>query len=156
MVFFHPVAIKPFLKNYMAHYCEIEPSFLITQNNRFASYLVNCLRHKTSLETMTKKYQIAENLDKLMIQIPEYYSTHHGINISFKHQYWFNKFLQDDFQEKMLTTIVPHLTGKKGEIKKALFKFREKYNITEDDLPFKTIEKMWERNRNRLHLYRLN
>ena len=156
MVFVHPLAIKPFLKCYMAYYCEIEPVFVITQNNRFASFLVNSLRHKTGLEIPTKEYAIASSVDRIMIMIPEHYSHNYGINISFKHQFWFNKFLQDDFIDKMLATISPNLTGKKGDIRKALFKFRDKYNITEDDLPIRSLEKMWERNRERVPLYQLN
>lgn len=156
MIFLHPIAIKPFLKCYLAHYCTIEPAFVITQNNRFASYLANCLRHKTTLEVLHKRYTISDNLDNIMVQIPEYYSHQHGINISLKHQHSFNRFLQDDFRDKMMATIVPGLKGKKGEIKTALQAFRERYKITEDDLPFKTLEKIWERNRKNIDLYRSN
>ena len=56
----------------------------------------------------------------------------------------------------MLTTIAPSLTGRKGELKTELLKFREKYDISEDDLPFKTLEKMWERNKFKMPKYRMN
>ncbi|WP_143007878.1 hypothetical protein [Pedobacter antarcticus] len=91
-----------------------------------------------------------------MISIPEVYERNFGLVISIKHQYWFNKFIQDDFHDKMLSFVVPKMTGKKNEIKPALLRFREIHNITEDDLPLKTLEKMWERNRYRIPQYQLN
>lgn len=140
----------------MAHYCDIDPAFTITQKNRFGSFLINSLRHKLQIEVENKKYTIAEKVDTLYISIPEHYERNYGINISVKHQYWFNRFLQEEFQDKMLMFVAPKLDGKKGTIKPELMKFREFYKIDEDDLPFLSLKKMWERNQHRLEHYRNN
>jgi len=156
MIFVLPVSIKPFLRNYLAHYCDIEPHLLLSYKNRYSSFLITCLKQKTQIFVEDKKYTLGDNLVQLMVSVPEHYERNYGINIGVKHQYWFNKFVQEDFIHQMLTTITPSLTGRKGELKAQLLKFRERYNITEDDLPFKTLEKMWERNKVHMPRYRLN
>lgn len=157
MIFQHPVAIKPYLKNYLARYCKIDPVLVISNKNRFASYLLVALRHKTVLPGLdSRDYNLDACSEKILVSIPELYERNFGIIIGAKQQYWFNKFIQEDFQDRMLTYVVPKLTGKKNEIKPALMKFREMYNITEDDLPIRTMEKMWERNRERIPIYMQN
>jgi hypothetical protein len=156
MIFVLPVAIKPFLRNYLSHYCEIEPTLTVSHKNRYTSFLINCLKPKTQIVAEDKKYTLGSNPNRLMLAIPEHYERNYGINIGIRQQYWFNQFLQEDFIHQMLTTIAPSLTGRKGELKAELLKFREKYDISEDDLPFKTLEKMWERNKFKMPKYRMN
>lgn len=141
----------------MARYCQIDPVLVITSKNRFASYLLVSLRHKVVLPGLDERdYNLGDKTEKILVSIPELYERNFGVIISDKHQYWFNKFVQEDFQDKMLSFVVPKLTGKKNEIKPALLKFRELYNITEDELSIRTMEKMWERSRDRIPLYRQN
>ncbi|MGY4385661.1 hypothetical protein ACVWYN_002707 [Pedobacter sp. UYP24] len=156
MIFVLPVSIKPFLRSYLAHYCEIEPHLTVSHKNRYTSFLINCLKHKTQIVAEDKKYTLGVRPLKLMLSIPEHYERNYGINIGIRQQYWFNQFLQEDFIHQMLTAVSPSLTGRKGELKAQLIKFRERYDISEDDLPFKTLEKMWERNKFRMPKYRMN
>jgi hypothetical protein len=156
MIFLHPIAIKPYLKNYMARYCEIDPVLVISSKNRFSSFLLISLKHKNSWPSRDKSYSTADKMEKIYVSIPEVYERNFGLIIGAKEQFWFNRFIQDDFQDKMLSFVVPQLTGKKNEIKPALMKFREIHNICEDELSYRTLEKMWERNRHRIPLYQMN
>jgi len=157
MILVLPVAIKPHLKSYLANKCAIEPHLVLSHKNKYSSFLLNSLRSKSLMLTDAEnRYKIGDKPDKIMVSIPEFYEKNFGITISIAHQYWFNKFLQEDFIDQMMFCIGPWVTGKKGEIKPRLLAFREKYDITEDDLPFKTLEKMWERNRHRLPSFRMN
>ena len=153
MKFMHPVAIKPFLKRYLAHYCLVDPHFELTEKNRFGSYLINCLRFKTQVTPDPFEYSIGSNGVRLMVGIPEYYERNFGVIISKRNQFRFNQFLLDEFHDRMVDYVYPKLTGRKGEIKMALLNFREKYSISEDELPYKTIEKMYERERYRATAY---
>ena len=81
----------------------------------------------------------------LNVVIPEYYERNYGIYISKKHQYRFNTFLLDEFNDRMLDFVTPNLKGHKGDMRKHLLAFRDYYNISEDDLPYKTLEKQWQR-----------
>ncbi len=87
---------------------------------------------------------------KMQIEIKEHWERKYGINISRWHQSQFNEFLQDDFHDRMLDFVKYRYTGKKGDIKKALLLFIEKYDISEDELPYKTLEKMYERKKHRI------
>jgi hypothetical protein len=149
MKFLHPVAIKPFLKRYLAYHCLVNPQFELTEKNRFGSYLINCLRFKTQVDPETLEYSLGGTPVTMYVSIPEYYERNFGIIISKRHQMRFNKFLLDEFHDRLVSYVHPQLTGRKGEIKMALLNFRLKYDISEDDLPYKTLEKMYERERYR-------
>src|SRR3546814_6178930 len=74
------------------------------------------------------------------ICVKEHYERSFGIWISTWHQYQFNSLLLDEFHDRMLEHVAVQYTGRKGDYKRSLLDFREKYLITEDDLPFKRSE----------------
>lgn len=127
----------------MAHYVRVEPNFKLSEKDRFGSFLINSLRHKTEINKTDLQCKITG--DTLLISIPAYIEQRYGVHISPKHQFRFNSFLLDEFNDRMLDYVVPKLTGKKGDVKKSLLEFREAYGIYEDILPYKTLEKQWER-----------
>ncbi|WP_231424006.1 hypothetical protein [Pedobacter sp. Leaf250] len=127
----------------MAHYVRVEPYFILSDTNRFGGFLVNSLKHKRHI----KENDLIINLtgETLTVSIGEYYERNYGILISKTHQARFNKFLFDDFNDRMFDYVLPRLTGKKGDIRKALLSFRDKYSISEDELGFTTLKKQYER-----------
>lgn len=143
MIFLHRVTIKPYLLKYMAHYVKIEPHFRVSEKNRFGAFLINSLRHKSQL--FKHDHKSAVTGVPLLVGIPEIYELQYGIIISEKHQYRFNNFLFNEFTDRMLDYVVPKLTGKKGDVKRELLNFRASFDICEDELPYKTLEKQWER-----------
>lgn len=127
----------------MAFYVHIDPVFFLSENNRFGGFLINSLKHKRQIKPSELKYQLTG--DTLMVGITEHFERNYGIYISEKHQYRFNNFLYDDFNDRMVDFVLPKLTGTKGDIRRELLAFRKKYSISEDDLPFTTMKKQFER-----------
>ena len=137
----------------MAYYFPVDPYFELTEKNRFGNYLISCLRPKTQIQKEAFDYHISDNSVKLKVSIPEHYERNFGIIISKRHQLRFNQFLLDDFHERMVEYVYPQLTGRKGEIRMALLNFRAKFQISEDELGYKTLEKMYERERHRANAW---
>jgi len=143
MIFIHPVAIKPYLKKYMARYVAIDPHFVLSEKNRFGTFLINSLKQKKEIIQSDLHCKIEG--ESLNVVIPPYLETHYGIFIPKKNQFRFNSFLLDEFNDRMMDFVLPRINGNKGDIRKALLEFRSIYGIYEDDLPYKTLEKQWER-----------
>jgi len=143
MVFLHRVTVKPYLKTYLAHYVKVEPYFVLSDTSRFGSFLLNSLKHKRDIRPSDLKIKIEGVC--LIVSISEWYERNYGVIIPKEHQARFNKFLFDDFNDRMLDFVLPKLTGKKGEIRRELLKFRDKYSISEDELGFTTLKKQFER-----------
>lgn len=127
----------------MAHYVVVEPVFKLSDTNKFGGFLINSLRHKKHIRKSDLNFTVGET--SITVQIPEYYETHFGIFIPKNAQFRFVKFLFDDFNDRMLDHVYARATGKKGDIRKALLDFRNKYYITEEELPFTTLKKQYER-----------
>jgi len=127
----------------MAHYVPVEPHFLLSEKNRWGSYLINSLRHKNEIIKSELKGKLEGDI--LKVAIPPYLETHYGIHIPTKNQFRLNNLLLDEFNDRMLDYVIPRMYGNKGDIRKALLEFRSIYGIYEDDLPFITLKKQWER-----------
>lgn len=149
MIFIQTIPVKSYLFKYLTYYQPTDP-FVLTEKNRFGIFILNSLRF-VHIER-GNKYTIQGATIPLKVKIKEHYERSFGINISPWHQYHFNAMLLDEFHEKMLYYVQANYTGKKGDIKKALLDFCDKYEIYEDDLPFRTLVKMWERERYRVTL----
>ena len=154
MRFIRQVNLKPFLKRYLSYYYPVDPYFELSEKNRYGSYLISCLRFKTQAKEDPFEYHVADRADILKISIPEHYERNFGIIITRRDKFRFNQFLLDDFHERLVEYVYPQLTGRKGEIKIALLNFMQKYAITEDELQYRTIEKMYLRERHRAIAYK--
>lgn len=142
MIFIQTILVKSYLLKYLSYYHPTKP-FVLSEKNRYGLFILNSLKHTEVIRT--NRYTVQGRTEPMKISIKEHYERSFGINISAWHQYQFNALLLDEFHDRMLDFVSYRLTGRKGEIKAALHEFCDKYNISEDDLPFKTIEKMWER-----------
>lgn len=149
MIFIQTIPVKSYLLKYLTYYQPTDP-FVLTEKNRFGIFILNSLRF-THIER-GNKYTIQGATKPMKVKIKEHYERSFGLNISPWHQYHFNAMLLDEFHEKMLYYVHANYTGKKGDIKRALLDFCDKYEIYEDDLPYRTLEKMWERERYRVNL----
>lgn len=147
MIFIQSISVKSYLLKYLSYYHDTDP-FILTEKNRFGIFILNSLRFTPIVRG--NKYTIQGHTKTMRVKIKEHYERSFGINISDWHQYQFNALLLDEFHEKMLEYVKDRYSGKKGDIKSALKEFCTKYDITEDDLPFRTLEKMWEREKYRI------
>lgn len=127
----------------MAYYVKVEPEFRLTDTNKFGGFLINSLRHKKHIKP--KDFKIIIEGDFILVSISEYYEKNFGVCISKTAQYRFVKFLYDDFNDRMLDHVLSRVTGTKGDIRRELLSFRNKFFITEDELPFFSMKRQFER-----------
>ncbi|MBC8053763.1 MAG: hypothetical protein H7Y13_11930 [Sphingobacteriaceae bacterium] len=147
-----PVALQPYLKKYLAYHYSVDP-FILTEKNRYGAFLINSLRHKTKAEPEQLGMNMRYLTCKMEVELSEFYWRNFGNVIPTKCQYRFNNFLLDEFQEKMVEFVQPRLQ-RKGDLNMRLLTFREKFSILEDELPIKTMQKAWEREKNRITIYK--
>lgn len=151
MVFYLTIEVKSYLKKFLAFHHSVEP-FVLTEKNRHGLFILNALRHSEVIRS-GKRYTLQGRTEPMQILLREHYERSFGLHISSWHQYQFNSFLLDEFHDRMLEHVACQYTGRKGDYKRALLGLREKFSITEDDLAFKTLEKMFEREKYRLSHY---
>lgn len=142
MIFEQTILVKSYLLKFLSKSIPTDP-FNLTEKNRYGIFIINMLRHSEVVRT--NRYFIQGKTEKMRIRIKEHYERSYGINISAWHQYQFNNMLLDEFHDRMIDYVISRYTGKKGDIKNALHGFCDHYDISEDDLPFRTLVKMWER-----------
>lgn len=150
MIFVQTIPVKPYLLRYLSSKHETDP-FILSERNRYGLFIIKSLRHSHIVRT--GKYTMDFKTEPMRVEIKEHYEQSYGIHISDRDMYHFNSILQDEFYEEMLKFVGYRYTGRKGEIKRALHDFCEFYKISEDDLPFRTLQKQWERQRHRLTTY---
>lgn len=151
MIFENSIEVKTFLLKYLSFQHSTEP-FVLTERNRYGLFLIKSLRF-TYHRSHAKRYTIQGAKQNMRILIKEHYERSFGVHLSARDKYQFNSFLLDEFKDKMLEHVAYRYTGRKGDIKRALNEFRDRYGITEDDLPFRTLEKTFEREKHKLNLY---
>jgi hypothetical protein len=144
------IAIKPYLKKYLANDFDVEP-LVVGKTNQYTLFLFNSLRSPEYLN-LSRTYKALDPQvysDTLKCMVCEDYWNRHGSVISEEHQFLFNKFVQYNFCEEFYRFTRMRI-GKKGSLNEALREFLNFYDLCEDDLPFKTIQKMYERRNARL------
>jgi hypothetical protein len=140
------VAVRPFLKKYLGKHYEVEP-FVVSTENAYGMLLYYSLERPLRLVTdEPEKVVIDKNLycDTLNVKIGENYWNHRGNTISEQSQLHFNKFVLHNFNEEFYK-YVKHRIGPKGSINNAIRNFLEMYDISEDDLSFRTIQRAFQR-----------
>ena len=149
MQFVIPIAIKPYLKKYLAKTLEVD-AFEISRANPYGNYLLNCLRPPTMKVLGKNTYQIDVKVHSEIMRatLGEKYWKQRGHVITYLEQYYFNKFVDQIFRDEMYKYIWMRV-GKRGSLNQAINTFCAHYGITEDDLALKTIQK-WQERRARL------
>lgn len=145
------IAIKPYLKKYLAKDFPVEP-FVIDRMNAYSLFLYNCLESYRQLSAEVEKpYQIDKKIfrSELKTAIGEMYWNTKGDSISEANQFFFNKFVSYNFNEELYRYLRMRITTK-GSLNKAIFGFLEYYELSEDDLALKTVQKIYERRHKRL------
>lgn len=145
------VTVQPYLKTYLAYYYPVNP-FTLTEKNRFGSYLIKYLQFKTKPERPgTTEPKTGYRTASIEIEIPEHYWWNYGTVLNAKVHHRFNNFLLDDFHDRLMDYVAPNIMYK-GDLNILLINFRDKYLIDEDELPLKTLQKMYQRETHRLQI----
>lgn len=141
-----PVAVKPYVKKYIGSLYPVEP-FVMSKNNEFGIYLINCLE-KPTLKKINRAKQ--EDIDRkvyseiLNVYVSENYWSKKGGFILPERQQDFNKFVGYLFHNQFYAYVKMRI-GKKGSINDAILEFRDSFDICEDELSFKTIQRAFQR-----------
>jgi hypothetical protein len=154
MQLIHPVAIKPFIKKYIGHRLPVSP-FTITKTNKYGIFLYNCLSKpgpKMVRSIDPEIIDLDEYSDTLEVSISENYWQKKGGCILSQKQLDFNKLIEYDFHEEFFKYVSMRI-GKKGSINSAIMSFRESFDICEDELSFKTIQRAFQREQARVTAY---
>lgn len=148
-----PVAIKPYIKKYIAgqeyEVCPLE----LTKTNKYGLFLFNCLEKPTEKNLRQVKLDDIDHAvysDTLEVMISENFWVKQGCVFTPAKQMDFNKFVSYDFHQEFFN-YVKNRTYRKGDINKAIMSFRELYGITEDELSFKTIQRAFQRRNERVN-----
>jgi hypothetical protein len=142
------VAVRPFLKKYLGKHHQVEP-FVISTENAYGMLLYSFLERpklKIVRDVPDEDFAIDKKIysETLLVKIGEKYWNHRGCVLSPQSQLHFNKFVLQNFNEEFYK-YVKHRIGPKGTINKSIRDFVDMYDITEDDLSFRTIQRAFQR-----------
>lgn len=143
------VSVRPFLKKYLGKHHQVEP-FVVTTENAYGLLLYYALERpklKLVVDTPVEEEFILDKKiysDTLLVKIGENYWNHRGCIISAQSQLHFNKFVLQNFNDEFYK-FVKHRIGPKGTINRAIREFVDMYDISEDDLSFRTIQRAFQR-----------
>ena len=146
-----PLTIKTYLYKYLGYYVKVEPNFVVSDKNRFGIYIRTQLKSKKEAVFLSAPRQDDSFCTPLKIAIPEDDQAHYGYILGHKQQIAIEKIIKDEFQERFVEYVLENQTDKKGSIHPSILRFRDRYQISEDELNFKTMLKWWERKRNRIY-----
>lgn len=144
------VAVKPYVKKFIGASYAVDP-FVLTTNNMYGIFLFHSLeKPKLTIAEDTPAIDEDEKLDEsiyygnLPVLISENFWNKKGCIIPAGKQYHFNKFVTYQFHEEFYKYVQNRL-GPKGSRNSAIKKFLQLYDISEDELSFKTIQRAYER-----------
>lgn len=143
------VAVKPYVKKFIGASYAVNP-FVLTTNNMYGIFLFHSLEKPRLTVTTRADIRPEETMDpaiyyeQLPVLISENFWNKKGCIIPADKQYHFNKFVSYQFYEEFYKYVQNRL-GPKGSINQAILNFREVYDISEDELSFKTIQRAFQR-----------
>ena|ERR1700754_503119 len=140
------VAVKPFVKKYIAQEYSVDP-FVLTTTNKYGIFLYHCLsKPEKNVLRLVESNPVDMSLftDTLEVMVTEGRWLNKGCIFTPESQMHFNKFVSYDFHQEFFK-YVKNRVGAKGSINKAILSFREMNGLSEDDLPFRTIQRAFQR-----------
>lgn len=147
-----PIAVSPSVKKYIAHRHSVDP-FVLSRTNAYGIFLHNCLvRLKEHPAVVYEKLNEKVYHDKLTLALSEDQFSRHGWFIHPKKQYDFNRMVEMMLDHEFQFFVDTAVNFGHKKIYQAFYDFREKFDLTEDDLTLKTMEKRYERYRKALSI----
>lgn len=149
------IAVQPVVKAYLQKNFNVEP-FELSQDNQYGIFLYNCLTHVKKVRKLTSVQKCfiptANDLQSryseiLTIRLTERTWRRKGSFIHPDMQTGFNRMVMFDLNDSLYLWVESRTGDKKITLKQAFLEFREKFGLTEDNLPLKTMEKKYERYR---------
>ncbi|MNS86552.1 hypothetical protein D3C72_1204600 [compost metagenome] len=144
------IAVKPQVKKYITYKHNTSP-FVLTKNNKYGMFLRKCIvRLNDHKKESTVKLDSIVYSEELCIRISEDMWRRIGNYIHPQNQIDFNSFVEMDLQDEFFKHC-DNAIYNKIQIKRSIYDFLDKYDITEDELPFKTMEKQYYREKKKIN-----
>lgn len=150
MLVTYQITLKTYLYKYISYYNLTTPHFQINDKNRLGIYIrTQLLKRKTNTHVGALPFTL-DNCSILKVAISTTDQKNYGIVLEEATMIDIAKIIKDEFQERMIDYIFDN-RDKNYKIYATILAYREKYGICEDELPFKTMIKWWERQRHRIN-----
>jgi hypothetical protein len=148
------IAVQPLVKAYLKKNYNIEP-FDLKQDNQYGIFLHNCLSPVKKVLTLKRSPILDINTEKytevLTLRLSERAWRRQGSFISAEKQRGFNKMVLLDLSEKLYLYVDSRTCSGQVTLTQAFLEFREKFDLQEENLTLKSMEKKYERYRSDLN-----
>ena len=136
----YSIPVKTHVLKFIAAHEDIYP-FSVGTHNEFGTLLFMCLERKP------KKFEKRLDLEaRLQIRIPDLHVRYQGPHISNKKILLFNEMIERMMKRELFAMLSEGNKGK-GDIKRIIFKFRDSYGITDEELEYHNLRKAYNRER---------
>lgn len=141
------ICVLPEVKKFIEHKYSVAP-FILTKKNKYGIFLYHCLVRinskvkESAFEVDQKKYS-----ETLTIRLSDDMWRRKGYYIHPQKQIDFNSFVSMEMDDAFYDHMDFHYQHQGDKIQHSIYKFREKFGLTEDDLTLKCLEKKYERYR---------
>jgi len=135
------IPVHSHVKKYLASKCEITP-FKVTTHNEYGTVLFLSLDRKAEI---TPEKRLFYN-DSMQIRIPKWYVDQEGPHIKNKNIELFNVTIERLMMAE-LKTMLDMGNHRKGDIKRIIDQFRERYGIFDTELEYHNLRRQYCRKR---------
>lgn len=136
------IPVKSHVKKYLASAVAVDP-FKVTVNNEFGTLLYLGLSHKSWPPNQDIRLDFN---DRMLIEISKWNYQVFGPFISNKKIELFNKTIEK-LMYKELFIMLDHSDQQYNYIQSGIIKFRNKYNITDEEMDYHRLRKAYQRKR---------
>lgn len=137
------IPIRPHLKKMIARSKSVDPFIISKGKCHYSHAIYNALRSSASRHTMKHPEVLSESLP-IYINNTLFKSGRYVVDDRLVSNV--DNILQSLFEDKLFTYLDDNASGK-GDIKDYIDKFRDNYNLTEEDAKYDTLKKMYYRHR---------
>ncbi len=136
----YQIPVKSHVFKYLCAHVDVDP-FKVSTKNEFSTLLLLCLERKPN--TFEKRLNYPERLN---IRIPQLHSDSQGSWLSNKKIIMFNEMIERMMKRELYAMLNQGNAGK-GDIKRIIFKFRDFYGITDQEMEYQNLRKAYNRER---------
>lgn len=143
-----PILVTEVNKLYLSSKFETSP-FVLSKKNIFGIFLLNSLCKKRMLPLNNHRIDISKYDHSITIQITERAFKNSGYCLPNKTLIDFNNMVRFQFLDEFHSYMDFHITYNRSQIRQCIIDFMRKCNLHEDIIGIRTLEKDYERYRDR-------
>lgn len=136
----YSIPVKSHVLKYISAFVVTDP-FSVGTHNEFGTLLFMCLERKPKI--IERRLELSE---RMVIRIQDRYARYQGVYISNKKILLFNEMVER-LMKRELFAMLTEGNREKGDIKRIIFRFRDTYGITDEELEYHNLRKAYNRER---------